>query len=95
MGTVKEKSVPLFHKAEEVVDGDIPDWGSVKKENESRTSSPAAVYQVEAKWICNKMSQQTRSLFSRQVNFYNQSVFVGLWSLLHLEHIHLRIQDNT
>ena len=49
MGTVKEKSVPLFHKAEEIVDGDIPGWGSVQKENEPRTSSPAAAYQVEAK----------------------------------------------
>ena len=34
MDIVKEKSVPLFHKAEEVVDGDIPGWGRVQKENE-------------------------------------------------------------
>ena len=41
------------------------------------------------------MSQQIRSLFSRQVSFYNQSVFLGLWSLSHREHKHLRIQGNT
>ena len=40
-------------------------------------------------------SQQIRSLFSRQISFYNQSVFVGLGSLSHREHKHLRIQDNT
>ena len=40
-------------------------------------------------------SQQIRSLFSRQVSFYNQSVFLGLWSLSHREHKHLRIQGNT
>ena len=33
MGIAKEKSVPLFHKAE-VDDGDIPGWGRVQKENE-------------------------------------------------------------
>ena len=40
-------------------------------------------------------SQPIRSLFSRQVSFYNQSVFLGLWSLSHREHKHLRIQGNT
>ena len=93
MGIAKEKSVPLFHKAEEVDDGDIPGWGRVQKENEPWTSSPAAAYQVEAKWIW--ISQQIRSLFSRQVSFYNHSVFARLWSLSHREYKHLRIQDNT
>ena len=34
MGIAKEKSLPLFHKAEEVVDGDIPVWARVQKVNE-------------------------------------------------------------